>query len=43
MSEIVQETESKRPSRIALDVWAVVLALTLVALVWLGWFPKISW
>lgn len=43
MSENLQETEPKQKPRIALDVWAVALALTLVALVRLGWFPKISW
>jgi hypothetical protein len=29
--------------RIPLDVWAVLLALALAALVRLGWFPAISW
>ncbi len=43
MSEETQKPESKAVPRIALDVWAVLLALSLVALVRLGWFPKISW
>ncbi|HEY1987521.1 MAG TPA: hypothetical protein VGG85_19050 [Terracidiphilus sp.] len=35
--------DSKGSPRIPVDGWAVALALTLVALVRLGWFPKISW
>ena len=43
MSETKLETESKKTLRIGLDTWAVLLGLVLVALVRLGWFPKISW
>ena len=43
MSETKQETESKGTVRIGLDTWAVLLGLALVALVRLGWLPKINW
>ena len=43
MSDSEQDTKTMARPRIALDVWAVLLALSLAALVRLGWFPKIGW
>jgi hypothetical protein len=43
MSDKSQSTEAVQARRIPIDVWAVLLALTLAALVKLGWFPGIAW
>jgi hypothetical protein len=43
MSEELESTEPRASRRMSLDVWAVLLALTLAALVRLGWFPGIAW
>lgn len=43
MSEDTKTTPAVTPPKISVDVWAVVLALVLVALVRLGWLPGVSW
>jgi hypothetical protein len=43
MRDKEQTTQVAAVRRISLDVWAVLLALALAALVRLGWFPGISW
>ena len=43
MGNVSQSTSTTASRRVPLDVWAVLLALTLVALVRLGWFPGVSW
>ncbi len=43
MSDNAKITNSPAPRRIPVDVWAVALALVLVALVKLGWLPGIGW
>jgi hypothetical protein len=43
MSDLNPKTQSETAGRIPLDVWAVLLALSLAALVRLGWFPGIAW
>jgi len=43
MSESKLDTQAATATRIPLDIWAVLLALALAALVRLGWFPGIAW
>jgi hypothetical protein len=43
MSESDEKTQAAAASRIHLDVWAVLLALALAALVRLGWLPSVAW
>jgi hypothetical protein len=43
MSDELKATQPQSSSRIPVDMWAVVLALALVALVRLGWLPGIGW
>ena len=43
MSDSSQPTHPSDSRRLPLDVWAVLLALVLAALVRFGWLPAITW
>ncbi len=43
MSEKANPPNLKAAGFLSLDTWAVLLALGLSALVWIGWIKKVPW